>query len=151
MAHLQRIAVAVLCFIVGLSPTVISFVLFICTGYADSKQRSRWVSTRHVLLRARPKKSQALDGPQVRKEVKYLIIKMFNLTSFMYIIVCRVEGERPRIQEILKKQPKFGSFTAFLHGLFPNCFLILTRVKCWQSMQKSNLMEKELMALTMWS
>ena len=31
------------------------------------------------------------------------------------------------MQEILKKQPKFGSFTAFLHGLFPNCFLILTR------------------------
>lgn len=82
MAHLQRIAFAVLCFIVGLSPTVISFVLFICTGYADSKQRSRWVSTRHVLLRARPKKSQALDGPRVRKEVKYLIIKMFNLLFF---------------------------------------------------------------------
>ena len=34
------------------------------------------------------------------------------------------------MQEILKKQPKFGGFTAFLHGLFPNCFLILTRVKC---------------------
>ena len=48
MAHLQRIAFAVLCFIVGLSPTVISFVLFICTGYADSKQRSRWVSTRQI-------------------------------------------------------------------------------------------------------
>ena len=34
------------------------------------------------------------------------------------------------MQEIFKKQPKFGGFTAFLHGLFPNCFLILTRVKC---------------------
>ena len=34
------------------------------------------------------------------------------------------------MQEIFKKQPKFGSFTAFLHGLFPNCSLILTRVKC---------------------
>ena len=63
----KRIADAVLFFIVGLAPTVISFVLFVCTGCADSKQRSRWVSSRHVLLRACPKKSQALDGPQVKK------------------------------------------------------------------------------------
>ena len=124
MAHLQRIAFAVLCFIVWLSPTVISFVLFICTGYADSKQRSRWVSTRHVLLRARPKKSQALDGPRVRKEVKYLIIKMFNLAFFMYFRDSGSLESTRLIQEILKKQPKFGSFTAFLHGLFPNCFPI---------------------------
>ena len=31
-----------------LAPTVISFVLFVCTGFADSKQRSRWVSLRRI-------------------------------------------------------------------------------------------------------
>ena len=28
------------------------------------------------------------------------------------------------------KLPNFAAFITFLHGLFPNCFLILTRVKC---------------------
>ena len=35
---------AVLFFIAGLSLSVIDLVLFVCTGFADSKQRSRWVS-----------------------------------------------------------------------------------------------------------
>ena len=56
---------------VGLSPTVISFVLSVCTGHADSKQRSRWVSTRHVLLRACPKKSQAQDGPRRESHTRF--------------------------------------------------------------------------------
>ena len=55
---------------------------------------------------------------------------MFNLFSFMYnplVAGCRREGQNVKIQE---KQPKFTAFIALLHGLFPNCFLILTRVKC---------------------
>lgn len=48
MAH-KRIANAVLFFLfVGLLPAVISSVLFVCTGFADSKQRSRWVSSRRI-------------------------------------------------------------------------------------------------------
>ena len=62
MTHLQRIAFAVLCFIIGLSPTVISFVLFVCTGYADSKQRSRWVSTRQISSPRWPTEENRIRG-----------------------------------------------------------------------------------------
>ena len=33
-------------------------------------------------------------------------------------------------EKIQEKLPENGDFMAFLHRLFPNCFLILTCVKC---------------------
>ena len=45
------------------------------------------------------------------------------------------------MQEILKKQPKFGSFTAFLHGLFPNfnaCKMLTINAEIKKNEQRSD-------------